>query len=174
MEKPMSIKLYLEGMYEYDAWANHRYLKTAESLTNEQLFRKQADGSTSVHATFLHMLSTESIWLKRWLGEAPKQEFATVDFPTLESIQEGWLELEKKMSDFLAMQNDESLQVDTTCTGFNGRTFHLLLWQMMAHVLNHNTHHRSELAAMFTTLEIPHPEDETVQYFLIKSGQRKE
>jgi uncharacterized damage-inducible protein DinB len=169
----MSIKTYLEGIYDYNYWANRRYLKTAESLTDEQLFRKLDNRSTSIHGTFLHMLSTETIWLKRWQGEAPKQEFSPVDFPTLLSIQERWMELENQMRSFLAAQNEESLHKDMVCIGFNGSTFHLLLWQMMAHVPNHNTHHRSELAIMFTSLEIPHPEDETVQYFLIKSGQRK-
>jgi len=170
----MSIKSYLEGIYDYNYWANHRYLQAAESLTSEQLFHKWDNRSTSIHGTLLHMLSTETIWLKRWQGEAPKQEFSPVDFPNLSSIRDRWVELERQMRDFLAAQNDESLQEDMVCTGFNGNTFHLLLWQMMAHIPNHNTHHRSELATMFTAMDIPHPEDETVQYFLIQSGQRKE
>jgi len=170
----MSIKTYLEGIYDYNYWANHRYLKAAESLTNEQLFQFPENRSTSIHGIFLHMLSTETIWLKRWQGEAPTQEFSPVDFPTLPSIRDRWVELEHQMRSFLSAQNEESLQEDMVCTGFNGNPFHLLLWQMMAHVPNHNTHHRSELAAMLTSMEIPHPEDEAVQYFLIKSGQRKE
>jgi uncharacterized damage-inducible protein DinB len=39
---------------------------------------------------------------------------------------------------------------------------------------NHNTHHRGELVAMFALMDVPHPEEEVVQYFLIKSGQRRE
>ncbi len=64
----MSIKTYLEGLYNYNYWANHRYLKTAESLTEEQFHRKQDNGG-SVHGTLLHMMSTETIWWKRWQGE---------------------------------------------------------------------------------------------------------
>ncbi len=169
----MSLKTYLEGLYDYNYWANHRYLKAAEALTEEQFFRKQGHSWDSIHGTILHMLSTETIWLRRWQGEAPKKDLSPADFPTLVSIRENWVELEKKMRGFLDIQNEQSLQEDTVCIGFNGGTFHLLLWQMMAHVPNHNTHHRSELAAMFTSMDVPHPEDETVQYFLIKSGQRK-
>jgi uncharacterized damage-inducible protein DinB len=170
----LGIKTYLEGIYDYNYWANRRYLKAAESLTNEQVFRFQENRSTSIYSTFLHMLSTETIWLKRWQAEAPKQEFSPVDFPTLPSIRDRWVELEHQMRGFLAAQDDESLQEEMVCIGFNGNPFHLLLWQMMAHVPNHNTHHRSELAAIFASMEILHPEDETVQYFLIKTGQRKE
>jgi len=170
----MSIKTYLETLYDYNYWANHRYLKAAEALTEEQLLRKQGHSWDNIHGTLLHMLSSETIWLKRWLGEAPKENFSPDDFPTFVSIQENWTEHEKKMRGFLATQSEQSLEEETVCIGFNGGSFHLPLWQMMAHVTNHNTHHRGELAAMFALMNVPHLEEEIVQYFLIKSGQRKE
>ena len=37
----MSIKTYFDDLYDFNYWANHRYLKAAEALTKEQLFRKQ-------------------------------------------------------------------------------------------------------------------------------------
>ena len=37
----MSIKTYFDDLYDFNYWANHRYLKAAEALTEEQLFRKQ-------------------------------------------------------------------------------------------------------------------------------------
>ena len=61
-----------------------------------------------------------------------------------------------------------------TYTNAKGETFTLPLWQMMAHVPNHNTHHRGELAAMFALMNASHPEEEVVQYFLIRSGQKKD
>ena len=102
----MSIKTYLEGLYDYNYWANHRYLKTAETLNEEQIHRRQGNTSSSIHDTLLHMMSTETIWLKRWQGDAPKQEFLPVDFQTLISIRENWMELEKDMRSFLAAQNE--------------------------------------------------------------------
>ena len=37
----MDLKNYLIELYEYNYWANKRYLAVAESLTEEQFFRKQ-------------------------------------------------------------------------------------------------------------------------------------
>jgi uncharacterized damage-inducible protein DinB len=170
----MNVKTYLETLYNYNYWANHRYLKAAEALTEEGLLRKQGHSWDSVHAVLVHMMSAETIWLKRWQGEAPKGHLSPDDFPTLASIQKDWAELETKMRGFLAAQNEQSLQEDTICTGFNGGTFHLPLWQMIAHVPNHNTHHRGELAAMFALMNVPHPEEEVVQYFLVQSRQKKD
>jgi uncharacterized damage-inducible protein DinB len=44
---------------------------------------------------------------------------------------------------------------------------------MMVQPPNHNTHHRAELAAMFALMDVPHPEEEIIQYFLDKSGQKR-
>jgi uncharacterized damage-inducible protein DinB len=81
--------------------------------------------------------------------------------------------VEKNMRAFIAGQTEESLLRDVTFTNPKGETFTLPLWQMVVQPPNHNTHHRGELAAMFALMNVPHPEEEIVQYFLVKSGQRK-
>jgi len=110
---------------------------------------------------------------QRWRGE--KGTFLDPnDFPTALSIREYWVEVEKNMRAFIAEQTEQSLLREITYTNPKGETFTLPLWQMMVQPPNHNTHHRGELAAMFALMNIPHPEEEIVQYFLVKSGQRKE
>jgi len=168
----MELKQYLETLYNYNYWANYRYLAVAETLTEEQLFRKQGHSWDSVQAVLVHMLSSERMWPQRWQGETgtflnPK------DFPTAAAIREYWVAVEKNMRAFIAEQTDQSLLREITYTNPKGETFTLPLWQMVVQPPNHNTHHRGELAAMFALMDIPHPEEEIVQYFLVKSGQRK-
>ena len=169
----MDLKNYLVELYEYNYWANKRYLAVAESLTEEQLFRKQGHSWDSVHAIFVHIMSSERMWQQRWRGGSgtfldPK------DFPTAASIREYWVEVENNMRNFIAEQTELSLMHNITYTNPKGETFTLPLWQMVIQPPNHNTHHRGELAAMFALMNIPHPEEEVVQYYLIKSGQKKE
>jgi uncharacterized damage-inducible protein DinB len=169
----MQLREYLEHLYDYNYWANKRYLAVAETLTEEQLFRQQGHSWDSVQAVFVHMMSSERMWPQRWRGE--KATFLDPkDFPTVASIREYWLEVEKNMRGFIAGQTEQSLSRDVTYTNPKGETFTLPLWQMVVQPPNHNTHHRGELAAMFALMDIPHPEEEVVQYFLIQSGQRKE
>ena len=169
----MELKSYLEHLYDYNYWANKRYLAMAESLSEDQLFRKQGHSWDSVHAVLVHMMSSERMWPQRWRGEIgtfldPK------DFPTILSVREYWVDVEKNMLTFLASQTEESLLREVTFTNLRGQTFTLPLWQMVVQPPNHNTHHRGELAAMFALMSVPHPEEEIVQYFLIKSGQMKD
>ena len=169
----MELKSYLEHLYDYNYWANKRYLGVAETLTEEQLFRKQGHSWESVGSVLVHMMSSERMWPQRWRGETGTF-LDSKDFPTAISIREYWVDIEKNMRGFLGSQNEESLLREIMFTNPKGQTFTLPLWQMMAHVPNHNTHHRGELAAMFALMNVSHPEEEVVQYFLVKSGQRKE
>ena len=169
----MELKTYLQELYEYNYWANKRYLAVAETLTEEQLFRKLGHSWDNVHDIFVHMLSSERMWPQRWRGEAGTfLDFK--DFRTIASIREYWVGVENNMRNFIAEQTEQSLQNNITYTNPKGETFTLPLWQMVVQPPNHNTHHRGELAAMFTLMNIPHPEEEVVQYFLIQSGQKKE
>jgi uncharacterized damage-inducible protein DinB len=169
----MQLKEYLQELYEYNYWANKRYLAVAETLPAEQLFRKQGHSWDSVHAVLVHMMSSEQMWPQRWRGEKASI-LDPQDFATITLIREYWVPVESNMRAFLVEQTEESLQRNVTYTNPKGETFTLPLWQMMVQPPNHNTHHRGELAAMFALMNVPHPEEEIVQYFLVKSGQRKE
>ena len=169
----MELNSYLEYLYEYNYWANKRYLLVAESLTEEQLFRKQGHSWDSVQAVLVHMMSSERMWPQRWRGETGTF-LDPNDFPTIASVRQYWVDVEKNLRAFIAEQTKESLLGEITYTNPQGQTFTLPLWQMVVQPPNHNTHHRGELAAMFALMNVPHPEEEIVQYFLVKSGQRKE
>ena len=169
----MNLKDYLVELYNYNYWANKRYLAVADTLTPEQLFRKQDHSWDSVHALFVHMLSSERMWPQRWRGETGTF-LDPQDFPTIAAIREYWVEVEDNLRYFIAEQTEQSLMDLITYTNPKGETFTLPLWQMVVQPPNHNTHHRGELAAMFALMNIPHPEEEVVQYFLIQSGQKKE
>jgi len=169
----MQLKEYLQHLYEYNYWANKRYLAVAESLSEEQFFRKQGHSWDSVHGVLVHMMSSERMWPQRWRGESGAF-LDQKDFPSAASIREYWVDIEKNMRAFIAEQTEETLLHEITYTNPKGETFTLPLWNMAVQPPNHNTHHRGELAAMFALMNIPHPEEEIVQYFLTKSGQRKE
>jgi len=168
----MDLTEYFQQLYDYHYWANRRILTAAEYLTAEQLHRQQDESWGSVHGTLLHMMNAEWIWLRRWKGESP-QVFPGPDaYPTQAALRERWDNLASEMLAFVAAQTQPSLQRVLTYTTTAGQAHSLILWQAMAHVLNHGTHHRAELAAMFASMDIPHPEDDLNRYFLEKTGEK--
>jgi uncharacterized damage-inducible protein DinB len=121
----------------------------------------------------VHMMSSESRWLSRWKGVSPRTHLDPNDFPTPAALREAWSKIENDMRGFLDEQSGESLLAPLKYANFKGEQFTVPLWQMLMHVINHNTHHRGELAAMFALMDVPHPEEEVIQYFLDISGQKK-
>ena len=168
----MNFVNYHQELYDYNYWANKRYVAVAETLTEEQLFHKHRHSWENVHSVLVHMMSSERMWRLRWLGE-PASVLDAKDFSNIESIKTYWIDVEKNMRSFIVEQTEQSLMKDVSYTNPKGETFTLPLWQMMMQPPNHNTHHRGELAAMFAVMNVPHPEEEVVQYFLNKSGQKK-
>jgi uncharacterized damage-inducible protein DinB len=169
----MDIKDYIKQAYDYTYWANRRYFTVAESLTEEQLHRLQGHSWGDVHATLVHMMSSEWVWLQRWHGTSPKAHLDKADYHTLAILKARWGEVEAEMRAFIEAQSDASLQSAITYSNFRGETFHVPQWEMLVHVANHETHHRGELAAMYALMGVDHPEEEMIQYFLNASGQKK-
>lgn len=168
----MNLVNYFQELYDYNYWANKRYVAVAETLTTEQLFQKHGHSWENVQSILVHMMSSERMWCLRWLGE-PAPTLDAKDFPNVESIKNYWVDVENNMREFIAQQTEQSLIKDASYTNPKGETFTLPLWQMVIQPPNHNTHHRGELAAMFAVMNVPHPEEEVIQYFLNKSGQKK-
>ncbi|HUI87136.1 MAG TPA: DinB family protein [Anaerolineales bacterium] len=169
----MNIKDYLKQVYDYTQWANRRYFAVAEGLSEAQFHRGQGHSWGDVHAMLVHMMSSEWVWLQRWHGTNPKGHLNKDDFPTLASVDERWTTIEAEMRAFIESQTAASLESNITYSNFSGETFRVPLYQMLMHVANHNTHHRGELAAMFALMNVPHPEEEVIQYFLNASGQKR-
>jgi uncharacterized damage-inducible protein DinB len=169
----MDIKDYIKQAYDYTYWANHRYFAVAEGLTEEQLHRMLGHSWGDVHGTLVHMMSSEWVWFQRWHGTTPKGHLDKADYPTLAVLKKRWAEIEAEMRAYIEAQSDESLQAPIRYTNFRGETFNVPLWEMLAHIANHETHHRGELAAMYALMDVSHPEDEMIQYFLNASGQKR-
>jgi uncharacterized damage-inducible protein DinB len=167
----LSMHEYFIQLFDYNDWANQRMLRAAETLTQEQLFKDHAHSWGSIHGLLVHILAAERIWLSRWQGHSPTTLLNAEDFPTLEAVQVRWAEVTKEMRAFVGSQTDGSLVLPVTYTNTKGITFTLKLWEMMAHLVNHGTHHRGELAAMFAMLGVAHPEDDWLELFLLNSGQ---
>ncbi|MGE5073620.1 MAG: DinB family protein, partial [Anaerolineae bacterium] len=138
-----------------------------------QLHRSLGHSWDDVHATLVHMMSSEWVWMQRWHGVSPKGHLDKADYPTLPELKQRWGEVEAEMRGFIDGQSEESLLAPITYSNFQGETFHVPLWEMLAHIVNHETHHRGELAAMFALMNVRHPEEEMIQYFLNASGQKK-
>ncbi len=74
------------------------------------------------------------------------------DLPTLGVLRERWREEERQMRAFLDVLREEDVQRIVQYTNTRGQTYAAPLWQMMVHLVNHGTQHRSEAAVILSRL----------------------
>jgi uncharacterized damage-inducible protein DinB len=155
-------------LYKYNQWANAKILNAAANVTQEQYLAPDSFPHGGLCGTLVHALFAEWIWRKRWEGTSPTHRLKPEDFPTFESLHTRWLEEEKQLMEFAERVTDERLNNNFSYTNTSGKLFTQVLWQAMAHLVNHGTQHRTEAAAMLT--DFGHsPGDIDLIYFLSES-----
>jgi uncharacterized damage-inducible protein DinB len=152
-------------LYKYNQWANAKILNAAAPVTTEQFIAPASFPHGGLRGTLVHALFAEWIWRKRWEGTSPASRFKPEDFPTLPSLQARWLEEETQLMNFVDALTEEKLGGAFSYNSTAGQPFTRILWQAMAHVVNHGTQHRTEAAAMLTGLGHS-PGDIDMIYFL--------
>lgn len=142
----------IQVLYKYNTWANTRILDAAANVNDEQFLAPASYPHGGLRGTLTHTLFAEWIWRMRWQGESPAVRMKPEDFPTFDSLRARWLEEEKLLMVFVDDLTDEKLNSTFNYKTTKGEPFQRILWQAMAHVVNHGTQHRSEAAAMLTQL----------------------
>lgn len=155
-------------LYKYNQWANAKILAATAQLAQEQWIAPTPFPHGSLRGTLVHALFAEWVWRKRWEGTSPTERFKEESFPTFDSLCTRWQEEEKKLMAFVEGVTDERLNSVFHYANTSGQPFTQVLWQVMAHVVNHGTQHRSEAAAILT--ELGHsPGDLDMIVFLIET-----
>jgi uncharacterized damage-inducible protein DinB len=139
-------------LYQYNQWANARILNAAANVTPEQFLATASFPHGGLRGTLAHALSAEWIWRNRWEGTSPTSVLKPDEFPTFEALRSRWAEEEKKLMAFVENITDERLNQPFDYKNTSGTPLTRILWQAMAHVVNHGTQHRTEAAALLTDL----------------------
>jgi uncharacterized damage-inducible protein DinB len=147
---------------EYNAWANDRVLEKAAEVP-EAAYYAAAEGLSfgTLHATLVHIMLGELVWLSRWRGEKPPEllkdgrlaaTLAQTEVPMLARLREIWDAKRGKQASFFAMLTDEVVAAPLRYEDQYGNPNQQPLWQLMTHLLNHRTQFRAEAAVRLTQL----------------------
>lgn len=141
----------LQFLFDYNYWANDRVLNAAAQLTPDQFSAPRGLSHGSIRGALVHVLAAEIIWrLRCQLGTSPAALPTDHDFPTLDVLRARWGEEQAAMKAFIASVTDEQLSQTIEYKTTKGVSQANVLWQVLAHVVNHGTHFRAEAAVALT------------------------
>ncbi|HZM24101.1 MAG TPA: DinB family protein [Anaerolineales bacterium] len=155
-------------LYQYNQWTNAKILNAASKVTQEGYLATASFPHGGLRGTLVHALFAEWIWRNRWQGVSPTIRLKPEEFPTFESLRSRWTEEENHLMSFVGSLTDERLESKFNYRTTDGTPHARILWQAMAHVVNHGTQHRTEAAAILTDLGHS-PGDIDMIYFLIEN-----
>lgn len=146
-------------MAEYNTWANARLYRMAGQLSDEQYRRNVSAYFESLHGTLNHLLASDRIWMRRLTGtgDAPKRLDAIVceDLPALTEARRAE---DERIASFVKSLTDEQLEATVDYRTLSGAAQQHVLRELLAHLFNHETHHRGQAHVILTTLGVQEPE----------------
>ncbi|MFM9874551.1 MAG: DinB family protein [Fimbriimonadaceae bacterium] len=144
------MKNHLTEAFEYDLWANLRWLEFQPKATPEE------------QNVFAHILMAQKLWSDRAMGNSP------TDFPIVEAIQENLRSLTQSWIDLISTHDPEEVIHYKRTTG---EPKSLQLGEIALHVTNHGTYHRGQIRGLCQARNcIDFPETDMVLYFWAKES----
>ncbi len=133
-------------LFGYDRWATRRILAVIDAVPEETWGATGVVGDRGLGAILVHQLGAHQRWRFGLLRDEASSEAARPErdpLPTPGEIARRWATEWDAMDVFLADMTDESL-----ADVHEG----VPVWQMLAHLANHGTQHRSEVATLLTAI----------------------
>jgi uncharacterized damage-inducible protein DinB len=153
------MKTHFEMMASYNAWANARLFRMAGALADE-LYRKEVGAYfKSLHGTLNHLLVADRIWMRRLtgVGDQPDKLNATL-FDDLSSLRAARVEEDSRIIEFVRGLAEPAFEEFLDYRMLNGAPQRQRRREILAHLFNHQTHHRGQAHAIVTVLGVAEPD----------------
>jgi uncharacterized damage-inducible protein DinB len=143
----------LLALAQYNTWANKRLLQAAARLSPEQLIAPCWLSQGSVFATLLHTLDAQWYWrLGCQEGELPIHRLTEAELPDLIRLRQFWKEEDQHLESYIQALAPEQASGEVLYRWPRARYRSRPLWQVITHIVNHGTHHRSEIGLYLGSL----------------------
>jgi len=154
----------------YNAWANGRLYEACGMLPEPAYMADRAAFFGSIHGVLNHILVGDRAWIGRLEGVAPEikslDEILYDDLATLRCARE---KEDGRIVAYVEGLTGDRLGQDVHYASVAGEQFVTPVGQVLAHVFNHQTHHRGQVHDLLSQTDVaPPPLD--LMYYLRELG----
>ncbi|WP_417441387.1 DinB family protein [Idiomarina sp.] len=150
-------------MAEYNQWMNLKLYDACSQLSDEQLSENRGAFFGSIIGTLNHLAVADTIWLKRMSTDlshhrelsslsqlSMPQALNTILYSKLKDLAEYRLYLDNLFLSLSKVVTDSELQQTITYKNTKGIEFKKVLFSLLVHVFNHQTHHRGQTTTLLS------------------------
>lgn len=156
---------YFRTLARYNAWANRRLYAACGALSSDEIAAPRPSFFGSILATLNHLLVADRIWVGRIAGvPAAVQQLNAVlhaDFPALRTAREAE---DARLLALVEGLDEARLAGTLSYANTAGRPFETPLRLVLAHLFNHQAHHRGQTHGLLSQTEVPPPSLDLIAY----------
>jgi len=153
------MKSHFVMMADYNVWANGRLYGMARQLPDEQYRRDVGAYFKSLHGTLNHIMVADLIWVRRLtgVGDHPRNLNAII-FDDLPSLLAARQQVDQRIITYVDSLSDAQLEETWDYRMLGGTLQRQRRRETLAHLFNHQTHHRGQAHAILTVLGVCEPD----------------
>jgi len=149
---------WLGALARYNRWMNAKLYALAATLSEESLKRDSGAFFKSIHGTFNHILLADRVWLARFEGVTAPDGFMgpggirSLDqelYGNFDDLRRERSLTDEELSAWVSELTPERLAAPLVFVR-RGQKLETPLWGVVAHVFNHQTHHRGQITTLLT------------------------
>ncbi len=130
-------------LYHYHFSENRKIWQRITQLSDVQFAQEVNYSHGSIRNQIVHLISVDEVWFSELRGIALSDPYPPANFDDREAIRTRWDEVEQIMRGYLAELRNDMLLDKPIVEPKEDQ--HLMVWQVLIHVINHGTDHRAQI-----------------------------
>jgi uncharacterized damage-inducible protein DinB len=137
-------------LFAYDRWATQRVLAVLDGIPDDVWAAETAIDERGLGAILVHQLGASQRWRHSFQQDGLEPEPEREPLLTVDELRARWVAEWDAVDAWLPTLTDGFLDFVPGDVEGTGAAPGVPIWQMLAHVVNHGTQHRSEAGALLT------------------------
>lgn len=139
------VKAHFQTFAAYNRWANERLYAAAADLSEAEFVENRGAFFGSMSGTLNHLLVADRIWLRRITGEGPQPTALNeILHPALPELRAARQAEDERIVRTIDGMTEERVAGTLVYRNTAGEPFEQPLALVLAHIFNHQTHHRGQ------------------------------
>lgn len=149
---------HFQMLARYNTLANRRIYESCSQLTDAERKRTRPAFFKSIHGTLNHIMVGDRIWLTRFEGgEIQSTGLDAIIYEDFDELREARIAEDERIEAFTSGLGEQFLASTITYRNNAGNIHTDPANLLVAHLFNHQTHHRGQIHDMLTQTELAPP-----------------